>query len=87
MRLDGADFSRQALGHARPVGRFAVGVNERDAGVRVDDARHAKVLPHALLAALELGLHAAADVESRDLLRAVLEDPRHPLFLAFDGLV
>ncbi len=67
--------------------RFSVGVNERDAGVRIDDARHAEVLPNALLAALKFGLHAAADVESRDLLRAVFEDPRHPLLLAFDGLV
>ena len=87
VRLDGADLARQPFGDARPVRRLPVRVDEGDAGVRVDDARHAQVLPDALLAALELGLHAAAHVEAGHLLRAVLKDPRNALFLALDGLV
>ena len=87
VRLDGADLAWQPFGDARPVRRLPVRVDEGDAGVRVDDARHAQVLPDALLAALELGLHAAAHVEAGHLLRAVLKDPRNALFLALDGLV
>ena len=87
VRLDGADLARQPFGDARPVCCLAVRVDEGDAGVGVDDARHAQVLPDALLAALEFGLHAAAYVEAGHLLRAVLKDPRNALFLALDGLV
>ena len=87
VRLDGADLARQPFCDARPVRRLTVRVDEGDAGVRVDDARHAQVLPDALLAALELGFHAAAHVEAGHLLRAVLKNPRNALFFALDGLV
>ena len=87
VRLDGADLAWQPFGDARPVRRLSVRIDEGDAGVWVDDARHAQVLPDALLAALEFGLHAAAHVEAGHLLRAVLKHPRNALFLAFDGLV
>ncbi len=66
---------------------FAVGVDEGDGGVRVDDARHAKVLPDALLAALVLRFHSAGDLESGELLGPVLQHPRNALLVGFHRLV
>ena len=61
MRLDAFDLGWEAFGHPRPVVDLSFRIGECDLCVRIDDARHAEVLPYALSAFLVLRFHLGGD--------------------------
>ena len=81
VRFDALHFARKALGDPWPVMNIAIRVNERDVGVRVDDACHAQVLVDALSPSLIFGFHSARHFQTVFLERTVFEFPKFPSFV------
>ncbi len=87
VRFDALHFARQTLSHPWPVVNLAVRVDEGDVGVRVDDARHAKVLVDTLPSSLILCLHPAGDFQAVFFHRTVGALPQLTPFVGFRGFV
>ena len=65
-----------------PVMPFTVRIDEENVCMRVDDARHSKVLPNRLSTALILRLHLGFYLQTVDLV-----SPINSILIGFDGLV
>ena len=85
--LDAFDLGREAFGHPRPVVDFAFGIGECDICMRIDDARHAEVLPNALTALLILRLHLGSYFGAVLFCRAVFIVPNFSSLVGFCRLV
>ena len=80
MRFDALHLPWKALGHAWPVMRFPIRVNEGDISVRIDDTGHSQILIDALPTALVFGFHLGCDFQTMFLQRAVRQLPQFSAF-------
>ena len=87
VRFDALHFSRQAVGNTGPMVLLTVRIDERDGGVRVDDACHSEVLVHALAPALVLSFHACGDFQPVFFERPVRQLPDFSPFVLLGGFV